>query len=532
MLDHHVRSGALLGCIALLTALLSPAAMGQQDARFPIRSFRVEGNHLVDTALIDAALQTLVGPDKDFDTLRRAVETVEALYADAGYSAVRVLLPEQDVTEGSVQLKVIEAKLGRVIVEGNRHFSTENIRASVPALVEGESPQLEKAGASLALANESFAKQSRLTLQKGDSIGSVNAQIRVADDTPWRFAASLDNTGSTDTGRHRLGLVYQHANLFDRDHAFSAQFITSTERPSDVAILGLGYKIPIYRLGDSIEMAYGKSSVDSGNISTAAGNYGISGRGEFASLRYNLGLPRWQGNEQKLVVAAEWKTFESHVVPTGGAASLIPDLSSAPFSLGYQISSPEGMLSWKAGISHAWNLSSGKNGTDSAYNQVGARPGADADFRLWRWNLSTNLLLPGEWRLNAAANGQQTNDLLISGEQFGIGGADSVRGYTEREVLNDRGWRGSIELASPSFNVPDTDWRGHLVAFHDLGTVYRNEPLAGEQRKAHISSVGLGTRIQIGRTISLRADIAHALRSAASTDDGDVRAHLQMMVLF
>jgi hemolysin activation/secretion protein len=169
---------------------------------------------------------------------------------------------------------------------------------------------------------------------------------------------------------------------------------------------------------------------------------------------------------------------------------------------------------------------------NAAYNQAGARPGAAADFRLWRWNLAANLALPGDWRLSAVANGQETNDLLISGEQFGIGGMDSVRGYTEREVLNDRGWRGSIELAGPSFGIPATDWRGHLVAFHDLGAVYRNEPLAGEQRKAHIASVGLGARIQVGRTMSLRADIAHALRSANTTDDGDLRAHLQLMVLF
>jgi hemolysin activation/secretion protein len=441
-------------------------------------------------------------------------------------------LPEQDVTVGTVKLKIIEAQLGQIRIEGNRYFSTENIRASVPSLVEGEPPQLERVGASLAQANESFAKQTRLTLQRGASPGIVDAQIKVADDSPWRFAASLDNTGNSSTGHHRLGLVFQHANLFDQDHAFSAQFITSIERPSDVSILGLGYKIPLYRLGDSIEMAYGNSSVNSGNVSTAAGNYSISGKGEFASLRYNLGLPRWHGNEQKVVIAAEWKYFESQVTQTGGAGSLIPNLSSAPFSVGYTIASPEGTINWKAGVTHAWNLPSGKYGSDSAYNQVGARPGADARFQLWRWNLAASAMLPGEWRLSAAANGQETSDMLISGEQFGIGGMDSVRGYTERQVLNDRGWRSSIELAAPSFAFPVADWRGNVVVFHDLGAVYRNTPLPGEERTAHIAGAGFGARVQAGRNLQLRADIAQALRTNNPTNDGDLRAHLQMMVLF
>ncbi len=444
MSSHRFAFSRALVSVCVLTCLAFGAHAESgvpATERFPIHRFAIEGNRLVDAARIAGALQAFIGPEQNFDTLRRAVEAVEALYADAGYGAVRVLLPEQDVTEGTIRLKIIEATLGRIRVEGNQHFTDENIRASVPALVEGEPPRLDQAGASLALANDSFAKRTRLTLQRGETPGSVDAQLRVADIRPWRIAASLDNTGNSTTGDYRLGLAYQHANLFDRDHAFSAQYITSPAHEDQVNILGLGYRIPLYALGDSFEMAYGNSNVDSGNISTAAGSFGISGKGEFATLRYNLGLPRFAGIEQRLAIAQDWRYYESKVAPAGTSVSLIPDLSSAPTSFTYTLSSPivEQALQWKAAVGYVINQSSGQYGSTAAYNEPGARPGADARFQLWRWSLSATTPLPAGFSLRADLNGQETNDLLISGEQFGIGGMDSVRGYGEREILNDRG---------------------------------------------------------------------------------------------
>ena len=534
MFDHLIRRGGRLLRVVLLLAALP--ALGQQDVRFAVHTFQIEGNQLIDTARIEAAVQAFTGPEQTFDTLRRAVEAVEALYADAGYGAVRVQLPEQDIKDGIVRLKVIEARLGRIRVEGNQHFSDANIRASVPALVEGEPPRLDQAGASLALANDSFAKRTRLTLQRGETPGSVDAQLRVADIRPWRIAASLDNTGDDSTGNERLGLAYQHANLFDLDHAFSAQYITSPLQTERVAIYGLGYKIPLYALGDSIEAAYGNSNVDSGNVSTAAGNYGISGRGEFATLRYNLGLPRFAGNEQRLAIAQDWRYYESKVAPEGDNVSLIPDLSAAPTSLTYTLSSPivEQAFQWKASLGYFINQSSGQYGSTAAYNEPGARPGADARFQLWRWNLSATTPLPAGFSLRADLNGQETQDLLISGEQFGIGGMDSVRGYGEREILNDRGYRGTLELSSPAVNLPlsDIDLRTTFVAFHDFGAVYRNEPLPGELHDEHAASVGFGMRLAAGQNTYLRADVARALRSAGTTQDGDYKGHVQVMVLF
>ena len=51
----------------------------------------------------------------------------------------------------------------------------------------------------------------------------------------------------------------------------------------------------------------------------------------------------------------------------------------------------------------------------------------------------------------AALDGQFADSPLVSNEQFGAGGAESVRGYYESQSLGDDGVIGNLELRSPSY---------------------------------------------------------------------------------
>jgi hemolysin activation/secretion protein len=55
----------------------------------------------------------------------------------------------------------------------------------------------------------------------------VDAVIKVADERPWKASASIDNTGTAQTGKERLNLGFLHANLWDHDHTLTMQYITS-----------------------------------------------------------------------------------------------------------------------------------------------------------------------------------------------------------------------------------------------------------------------------------------------------------------
>ena len=108
-------------------------------------------------------------------------------------------------------------------------------------------------------------------------------------------------------------------------------------------------------------------------------------------------------------------------------------------------------------------------------------------------------------------NGQVTRDTLIAGEQFGIGGADSVRGFLEREIVNDYGYRGTLEFYSPDFGsiVPLAGARLRALAFYDWGAVRRIRPSVLEIHGQHVSSAGLGVRFSRGTNVSASPGCRH-----------------------
>jgi len=67
-----------------------------------------------------------------------------------------------------------------------------------------------------------------------------------------------------------------------------------------------------------------------------------------------------------------------------------------------------------------------------------------------------------DWSTSVRADGQWASEPLISGEQFGAGGVNSVRGYHEGEVFGDAGWHLSLEEQTPP---------------HIVGALHDGEPL-------------------------------------------------------
>ncbi|MBL8488414.1 MAG: hypothetical protein JNK22_15130, partial [Rhodocyclaceae bacterium] len=293
----------------------------------------------------------------------------------------------------------------------------------------------------------------------------------------------------------------------------------------------LGYRVPFYGLGDSLEVSLSHSDVDSGTV----GGQGmpamaLSGRGRTESVRYHLGLPRIEGHEQRLSLGLEKKRFEARAIPLGGGTSLVPDLGSQPLTLTYSLGSPEGTASWKTSLGAVRNLASGDNGNDAAYNQPGARPGARARFHAWRWEASATAQV-SDWTLKGELQGQETRDLMIPGEQFGAGGSFSVRGFNEREIADDRGHRGSLEIGAPAI-TPADGWRTQFVGFYDFARLRRNGALPGEQVREGISGAGVGMRLLGGRSAMFKADLARVLDGGGTKRPGDWTAHMTLLLVY
>jgi hemolysin activation/secretion protein len=521
------------------------------EPRFNIDKFTVHGATLITAEGLQLLLAPYIGKGKDFGDVQRALEALEKSYTSKGYSAVQVILPEQQIDKGEVEFQVVEARIGKIVVEGNKYFDEANIRASLPRLLPGQPPNIFHISDNLRVANESPAKQTTVLLRSGAEEGQVDAVVRVADERPNKLSVTLDNTGTEQTGVFRLGVGYQNANMFNRDHVLNAQYVTApndddkTNRlglyPSKhVLIFGMQYRIPLYRQGDSLEFSGGYSNVNSGVV---ANLFTISGSGTILGARYNQNLPKLGDLEHKLSYGLDWRGYRNSVRQLEVAGfGLVPDVTVHPVTLTYAGVFRKSESDSNFFVSVSQNLPGGNDGGTGAFHGdisvVPVRPPSRADanprYFVTRWGFNHNRALPRDWQFRFGMSGQLTRDMLVAGEQFGIGGADSVRGFLEREIINDNGYRGTLELYSPDFGsiVPLTSARLRALAFYDWGGVRRMRPAVIEQNGQHVGSAGFGLRFSRNTNLSVRLDVATVLDSGGLQKIGDVRVHASMAYIY
>jgi hemolysin activation/secretion protein len=512
-----------------------------------------EGATLVSAEQLQEATQAFTGAGRTFADVQRALEAVERAYSESGFSAVQVVLPEQELELGEIRFQVVEAKVGRVIVEGNKHFSDDNVRASVPSLIPGSAPNINEIARNLRVANESPSKQSTVLLRSGSEEATVDAVVRVVDENPVKYSVTMDNTGNTQTGRLRVGLGFQHGNSNGGDGVITMQYIYApyTDHLNDagephefspvpnrrVTIVGFGYRIPLYAIGDSLDFTAGYSNVDSG---TVQGIFNITGAGTIFGSRYTRNLDRIGDYDHRWQFSLDYRSYDNKGVTAVGdptSTQLIPDVTVHPFTPIYsgvyrQQDSETGFL---AGVS--LNIPGGNDGGDATFcasRNNGIGQCADARYTIWRWGVNHNRALPEDWQLRFAMNGQATDDMLVTGEQFGIGGMDSVRGFLEREVTADYGFRGTTEVYTPDFGGTFGlgGVRSRALAFVDWGGVYRVNPAPGEIHRQHIASAGFGVRVAHSTNFALRADVAMVWNEGGNQSSGDTRVHFSVSYVF
>jgi hemolysin activation/secretion protein len=496
--------------------------------KFEIQRYQVNGNSLLKPADVARIVAPYTGKQKDFSDIQRALEALEIAYRDLGFGTTQVLLPEQNIASGVVTLNVMEPRLGRVTVDGAVRNDPANVRRSMPGLREGEVPNSKEIARNLLLANENPARQLTVLLRAPESDDKVDAAIKVAEEKAWKASFSFDNTGNNATGDYRISTGLQHANVFNRDHVATFQYITSPNHLSDVQVYGFGYRIPLYSIGSSIELVGGYSNVNSGSLQNL---FSVSGSGTIGGLRFNHYLPKLGDYEQKLVYGLDYKAFQNKVISNG--SSLVPDITVHPLSVTYW-----GTLRGdgsEAGfyVNYTQNFFPGGNdGADADFKL--SRTDARADYRVYRYGANYTRAFANEWQLRFAMTGQYTGDALVSGEQFGIGGAENLRGFLEREVANDRGYRANTELYTPNFasKLGLKNVQSRLLGFVDWGNVARNSALPSESHQQTLASAGIGMRMTAGQNFTLRSDYARVIDAGGTENKGHTRLHFSVSLIF
>jgi hemolysin activation/secretion protein len=204
-----------------------------------------------------------------------------------------------------------------------------------------------------------------------------------------------------------------------------------------------------------------------------------------------------------------------------------PDIRSTPLTIAYKGNITLGNTYIGHHIVWSKNLGIGSQNDAEAYQDMAFSTGQDLDHKwdLFRYGIFANHSI-NDWLVRASLKGQYTNESLISGEQFGIGGAYSVRGYEEREISNDIGTSINLEAYTPT-------WKNiNFVGFYDYGRGKNHSPIPNVKDNWNLASVGLGIRWQYQSQIQASLDLAHTLRTGTQTSSHQNNIHASVALFF
>ena len=165
-----------------------------------------------------------------------------------------------------------------------------------------------------------------------------------------------------------------------------------------------------------------------------------------------------------------------------------------------------------------------KNNRDSLQGITGSKE-SSGHWVVLRPSFSQEIVIHTNWPMTLRADGQWASEPLISNEQFGIGGVNSVRGYHEGEIFGDTGWHMSLEQQTPAHVVgmihgsQPLTFRGSV--YMDYARVYLLDPL-GRPGDTTLWGTGVGFAASVGSDWQARFLFSVPLIGTATTPSGQL----------
>jgi len=443
-----------------------------------VKNFLFNGNKL----LTDQELQSVVAKWKDktltFDELQSVITDIQEYYSSKNRIG-KALLPEQEIKNGIVSIKIVEGVLGEVVVEQtspNPRMSVETVKKYFKGEKDSAYIDTKDLQRKIFILNDLAGISAIGTYEQGKKEGESNFKV-VVEDTPFfKSELSAANFGSKSTGSNQALANVSFNNISGIGDLFAVNGIKSSG--SDY-VQG-SYAIPIMQEG--LKLAVTASNLNYETLSSFSTTN--KSKGDAKTYGANLTYPIHRTDRASLnaKVGFESKDYLNTNVLT---AATISD-----YKIDNLVAGLNGYLynSDRSSISYNTNLTFGRlkinDATQSASDSTAAR--TKGSFEKLAFNISRNQSLPELFNTNwlVSVDGQTANKNLNSSEQMSLGGPYAVRAYPTGQGSGSQGVIIKTELQYPynkefSFGPfvdvgfikqyinTYTDWQGQTRAKND-----------------------------------------------------------------
>jgi hemolysin activation/secretion protein len=494
----------------------APAATpppGAENVFLTPRAVQVEGVTAYPQARIDALAARLIGNRIAATEIFALAQRIERLYRDDGYFLTLVFVPQQQVADGVVRIRVVEGYIANITIEGDPGPSRPRIERILNRITESRPARIDQVERALLLADDTPGISLGTVLRRGSVPGASDMVVQISRARIDAVAAA-DNRGSRFQGPlQSYGTVgYNTPTRFgDR---IEAQFFSTLSREQNFG--QLNYYIPLTDSGLRLR-AYGGAGYSEPDLDLRDIGYendlGVAG----IALTYPLIRTR----DRNLNIGADVNWYNSRTSVARGqplSGKVLQGQSDVrPFRAGFDGDLRDGWNGLNR-ISARFHKGLDIFNPTEADNPANDRPGSDPLFTKYTGEISR---LQGIWstetislNLLGTVAGQYTWDILPASERFYLGGDRLGRGYYNGEVAGDRALITSIEAQLNFAMINDLDQPESLIpiqlyTFYDLG--WARSLSINDTPSQRIASFGGGARVDFSQRVTGELEVTQIL---------------------
>ncbi|WP_269496588.1 ShlB/FhaC/HecB family hemolysin secretion/activation protein [Castellaniella sp. S9] len=466
----------------------SPPPMDEnaKGARITVRHIIIEGATLIPAAKLEALVADRIGQSLTLAELEHTAQRIAEYYRGQGWF-VRVYLPQQDVTDGTIRIQVVEGRYGGATLRNrDSRANGDFVQAIVTRRLQTGQPlsaaDLERG---LLIANDLPGIRATGQLAAGQARGETRLHLDIEDTPLVTGDIGGNNFGNKYTGTAQLAGGIAFNNLTGRGDQLAIRALAAKHLYS----ARLQYSLPLGTDGWRLSL---HGSTLGYRLSGRYDPLDAEGQAYTGGLAVSYPLIRQSDRNLTVSMGYEHRRYDDDILDTALRRHRI-DAVSLRLAGDRRDRLAGGGVTWGELRLIQGRLGLSDVAADKAIDAAGPRTRGDYAKLAFQLNRLQILGRGSPWQLMAAFSGQLADGNLSSSERMALGGPYGVRAYPINEAMGDEGLLLKLELRR------DLGAGWQALVFYDAGHIRQHKKTwsgwdggRGQPNTYSLSGAGLG----------------------------------------
>ncbi|MEA5576248.1 ShlB/FhaC/HecB family hemolysin secretion/activation protein [Anabaena sp. UHCC 0451] len=483
--------------------------------KIQVNKIEVTGSTIFNQEQLNSLTQPVQGRSVSLEELREIANAITQLYLDRGYLTSRAILANQTISDGVVQIQVIEAGVEKIEIEGTKRINPNYVRSRVALGIKKPLSTGDLEDQLRLLRADPLFSNVEASIRAGTELGQNILVVRVTEANSLKAALSADNYSPPSIGSERFGINASYRNLTGWGDELAASYYFTAQGGAD--IYDFSYRIPVNAMNGTLQL---RTAINNNEvIQESFRDFEIRGESQLYEISFRQPLVRSPRQEFALSLGFTVQNGQTFTFAGPTAFGFGPDDEGnsrtrvIKFGQDYLARDTQG----------AWSLRSlfslGIDVFDATSNDD---PIPDGKFFSWLGQVQRVQRFSDNYLLIAQAEVQLTPNGLLPSQQFVIGGGQSVRGYRQNARAGDNGVRFVLENQLTLHKDESGNPLIKVAPFFDLGYVWNTSDNPNNlQKQTFLAGTGVGVLWQLLPGLNMRLDYGLPL---INLDDRGVNA--------